>query len=228
MIPMVAPQVFKELVGKRGGARTIKRADLPLVGLRKAELGDVERVDDRTLRFCISTGCIDRDLDRINQAGWALDHFAKNPRVLWAHNAQMPPIGKATDFGVAGDRLMATVKFLPAEGYGSASAWADQIYNLAKDGWLSATSVGFRPLKYDFTEDPDRGGDDWWPGIDFHEQELVELSIVNVPSNPEALIEPPTDTAAPLADTGKDRRQRAIAEILCRVNGGPRGWRARV
>ena len=74
MIPMVAPQVFKELVGKRGGARTIKRADLPLVGLRKAELGDVERVDDRTLRFCISTGCIDRDLDRINQAGWALDH----------------------------------------------------------------------------------------------------------------------------------------------------------
>ena len=29
-----------------------------------------------------------------------------------------------------------------------------------------------------------------FPGIDFEEQELVELSVVTVPANPEALIEP--------------------------------------
>ena len=56
------------------------------------------------------------------------------------------------------------------------------------DGFLSATSVGFRQLTWDFTEDEERGADDWWPGIVFHTQELVEFSIVTVPANPEALI----------------------------------------
>ena len=36
-----------------------------------------------------------------------------------------------------------------------------------------------------------RGADDWFPGIDFEEQELVELSIVTVPANPEALVDAP-------------------------------------
>jgi hypothetical protein len=53
-----------------------------------------------------------------------------------------------------------------------------------RDGFLKATSVGFQPLKYAFTDDPQRRF-----GIDFLEQELIEFSLVTVPANAEALIE---------------------------------------
>jgi HK97 family phage prohead protease len=48
----------------------------------------------------------------------------------------------------------------------------------------SATSVGFNPIKFAFTDDPQR-----CYGIDFLEQELLEFSCVPVPANADALIE---------------------------------------
>ena len=44
-------------------------------------------------------------------------------------------------------------------------------------------SVGFAPIKFKFTSDPERKF-----GIDFIEQELLEFSIVPVPANPDAVI----------------------------------------
>ena len=57
--------------------------------------------------------------------------------------------------------------------------------------------------------DKDRGADDWFPGIDFEEQELVELSIVTVPANPEALVDAPgpgegTAIATPNPTSGEE------------------------
>ncbi len=49
----------------------------------------------------------------------------------------------------------------------------------------TSTSVGFAPLKYAFTDDPQRRY-----GIDFLEQELLEFSIVTIPANPDALLDP--------------------------------------
>jgi len=46
---------------------------------------------------------------------------------------------------------------------------------------LNATSVGFKPKEWVFNEDR--------KGVDFKTQELLEFSVVPVPSNPEALIE---------------------------------------
>ena len=74
---------------------------------------------------------------------------------------------------------------------------AESIYRLAQGGFLAATSVGFRPLKWEYTSDLARGADDWFPGIDFEQQELVEFSIVTVPANPEALIEQPDPVKGP-------------------------------
>jgi phage head maturation protease len=76
------------------------------------------------------------------------------------------------------------------------------VYRLARGGFLAATSVGFRPLKWEYTTDKERGADDWFPGIDFEEQELVEFSIVTVPANPEALMEPPPQEASDMSSTG--------------------------
>lgn len=190
MIPLVSSGRFKIANGARTGSKIIRRSNVAPLGVRKQVTEVVDKLDNRTLRFTISTGVVDRDRDTIDPKGWELANFSRNPVVLWSHQATMLPIGKAIDVIKADDRLRAVVEFLPEEGYGAASAFADQVYKLARDGYIAATSVGFRPLAWDFTEDEARGADDWWPGIDFHSQELVELSIVSVPANPEALIEP--------------------------------------
>lgn len=190
MIEFVSARAFKSFHVKRGPTGSPLRAKdgQIIAGVRKQAFEAVEKLNDRTLRFTISTGAVDRDLDTINVKGWQLDHFAKNPVVLWSHRADELPIGKAVDFGRDERRLFSAVEFLPG-GYGAASDLADTIYRMAQDGYLNATSVGFRPIKWDFTEDEERGADGWFPGIDFHEQELVELSLCTVPSNPEALID---------------------------------------
>jgi HK97 family phage prohead protease len=232
MLKMVTASRFKSLnIARTGAAGRIARrsSGVPMVGIRKqsTETVTVESEGDRTLRFTISTGVVDRDRDTISVAGWQLDAFRKNPVVLWAHNAWDPPVGRALEVGQTADRLSAAVQFLDDATYGDASKFADAIYKLARDGYLSATSVGFRPIEWDFTDDETRGADDWWPGIDFHTQELCEFSIVTVPSNPEALIEPDMPLIADAgtrghaneeATTARERRRR-VFQLVQTVGG---------
>jgi HK97 family phage prohead protease len=209
---LVTPERFKSMGLTRTKAGIVKRATLAAVGVRKQSIAPVEPVDERTLRFTISTGAVDRDRDVIDPKGWQIDAYGLNPVVLWSHQTAMLPIGKTLDVIRTDDRLRAVVRFLPPEGYGAASQFADEVYKLARDGFLAATSVGFRPLSWDVTEDPERGADDWWPGVDFHVQELVELSLVSVPANPEALIEPDAadieEAVAGFGEAGPARLQR--------------------
>jgi HK97 family phage prohead protease len=110
--------------------------------------------------------------------------------VLWGHDSSRLPIGRGFDVAVENGALKASVEFIP-EDLPEGGAFAESVYRLARGGFIAATSVGFRPLKWDYTSDKERGADDWFPGIDFEEQELVELSIVTVPANPEALMDEP-------------------------------------
>jgi HK97 family phage prohead protease len=195
----VTAQGFKSFHVKSSPLGAPLRTKDPAIfaGVRKMATEPIAAAGERTLRFTISTGAVDRDQDTISVAGWQLDHFVRNPVVLWSHRAEDLPIGKVVDIGRDDSRLFAAVKFLPG-GYGAASDLADVVYRMANDGFLAATSVGFRPMAWDFTDDETRGADSWFPGIDFHEQELVELSICTVPSNPEALI----DGAIPIEPGG--------------------------
>jgi len=202
---LVSPRDFKGMaIEARLGGRVIVRRQMPPIGIVKTAIEPVEDLEQRTMRFTISTGIVDRDRDKVAPEGWDTAHFQRNPVVLWSHQAATLPIGKVVELSRGPDRLSAAVQFLPAKGYGAASDFADQVYNLTKDGYLSATSVGFRPIKWEFTEDKERGAEDWFPGIDFHEQELVELSIVSVPSNPEALIDGAGDIMQPGIPPGAD------------------------
>jgi hypothetical protein len=55
---------------------------------------------------------------------------------------------------------------------------------LVVDGFIAAGSVGFIPIEFNFSSNPDRP-----MGIDFKRQELLEFSVVPVPANANALIE---------------------------------------
>jgi HK97 family phage prohead protease len=162
------------------------------IGIRKQIIGPAEAMtgDVRALRFTISTDAVDREQDKIAIAGWDLKNYKQNPVVLWGHDASRLPIGRAFDVKVEDGALKASVEFIPQD-TPEGGQFAESVYRLARGGFIAATSVGFRPVKWSYTRDAARGADDWFPGIDFEEQELVELSIVTVPANPEALIDAP-------------------------------------
>lgn len=130
----------------------------------------------RSIHIVCSTIAEDRHGDTIDPKGWKLDNYRANPVLLWGHDMYAPPIGRALSIGVNGASLEGQYEFAPAGVY----PLADTVYALAKNGFINAGSVGFKPIKYQFRTDSD--------GVDFLEQELLEMSIVSVPSNPEALI----------------------------------------
>lgn len=155
------------------------------LALRKQYISEIKVPDDDedelVLQFAISTGVEDRDRDTINPKGWDLKNYKKNPVVLWAHNYWTPPIAQGLKVWVKDEKLKAIVKFTDEDLY----PFGYMIYRMCKAGFLNATSVGFRPSKWE-----DRRNDEGaWVGYNFLKQELLEFSIVPVPSNPEALIE---------------------------------------
>jgi HK97 family phage prohead protease len=136
----------------------------------------IEPGTERKMSFLITTASVDRDGDTIDPKGWDLSSYTKNPVVLWAHDYSQPPIGRAINIQATQDGLKADVEFVPQ----GMSPFADMIHDMCKGGFLNATSVGFRGMDHDKAKDRERG-------YDFKKQELLEFSIVPVPSNPEAL-----------------------------------------
>lgn len=151
--------------------------------IKKAFSSDVRGINEekRTIDFIISTANLDRYGDKIEVEGWDLRAYKRNPVVLFAHDQWSPPIGKALPSSIKaeGKNLLATAEFATADIY----ALADTIFKLYKGGFMKATSVGFRPLKWEWVDEGER-----W-GIDFKEQELLEFSCVPVPANGEALVQ---------------------------------------
>lgn len=135
-------------------------------------------VDEPTRRatFTISTGAVDRDNDTIDPKGWQLDSYRKNAVVLFAHDYHALPVAKTIEIHSTDTALVATAEFPPKGTY----PFADTVYEMVKGGFLSATSVGFRGIEH--------SQNDARKGYDYKKQELMEYSIVPIPSNPEALV----------------------------------------
>jgi len=136
---------------------------------------------DRTVLFTASTEATDRVGDVIVQDGWQLDNYLKNPIGLFAHDSTSLPIAKGIRTEVVNGELVWLAQFATKDQY----PFADTVFQLVAGGFLNAVSVGFMPLEFEFLEDD---GASPFPGIKFTKTELLEISIVPVPANPEALI----------------------------------------
>lgn len=129
------------------------------------------------LEFVLSDETVDRYGDIIEQGGWDLKWFKKNPIALFGHNSGFP-IGRWEDVRVEGGKLMARLAFAAA----GTSARIDELRSLVEQGILRAVSVGFRPIDSD-PIDPKKP----WGAKRYTKQELLETSLVSVPANPAAL-----------------------------------------
>jgi len=128
------------------------------------------------LTVTISTRTRDCHGDILEPTGVHLKRFLRNPIVLWAHDYSSLPIGRATALTTEGDGIRARILF-------AQTRFAHEVCQLYKDGFLRGWSVGFVPRKWDVLTDENRK----FAGYHIKEWELLELSAVPVPANPEAL-----------------------------------------
>ncbi|MFO0607276.1 MAG: HK97 family phage prohead protease [Polyangiales bacterium] len=132
--------------------------------------------DARTIDVVASTDAEDRYGEVVEQV-WQLDAYAANPVVLYAHECDELPIGKAENVRVESGQLLATLRFVS----GDVNPKAEQVWQLIQEGVLRAVSVGFIPHTYRWEKQADR------EVLVLTDNELVEISVVPVPANPEAL-----------------------------------------
>jgi HK97 family phage prohead protease len=132
-----------------------------------------DALGERQIRVVASDPTPDRAGDVVVPAGCVLVNYRKNPIVLADHD-QTKPIGNA-EAVVRNGRLEALITFAPA----GASEKADEYCALAKAGVLNTISIGFTPIE----ASPIKGG-----GVLFSKWELLEMSVISVPANPNALV----------------------------------------
>ena len=137
--------------------------------------------DERTATFVASDETVDRYGDIVSVDGWDLKNFRRNPVFLWMHS-QYQPIGNVQKIGVEDGKLLATVRFFDA----GDNKTADDLWKLVKKKKLRAVSVGFT-VKGDEDIEAIRDENESITGFRFLRQELLELSLVSVPANPNAL-----------------------------------------
>lgn len=128
-------------------------------------------------RMIASTPDVDRDKDRVMPNGAKLENFIKNPVLMYGHNYRDPwaLIGKAADLQVdAGGINFQPELREPANDSDPMTV----IRALWDQKLLRAASIGFNPTKWMENE---------VGGRDFVEWELLEISIVPIPANQNAL-----------------------------------------
>jgi len=128
----------------------------------------------------VSTEDVDRDGDIVRQGGWDLSHFSAHPILLSSHNYRglTNQIGEWTQMQVEGTELVGVAQYYIGEG----NEEADWGFKLATKG-RAAFSVGFVP-DMSQAKQIEAGGN---ISYEFQGQELLEVSQVTVPSNPQAL-----------------------------------------
>ena len=149
--------------------------------------------NENTAEFIISDESQDRHGTIIPLENWDLDNYRKNPVVMYQHAGHWSDdpdqiIGKGEVYR-EGNQLIGRVTFED----GQYNEKAEKVAYKVKFGSLNATSVGFTPVERgEWRTVKNESGEE--KDVYFYGQvDLLEWSIVNIPSNPAA-------TAKMLAD----------------------------
>ena len=141
--------------------------------------------EQRMVEFVASTNSVDSYGTVLPVNKWDLSRYEKNGVIGYQHDIYWSDdpdnvIGRGEAF-VDGDALVVRIFFEPAD----INPKAEKVFRKVLFGSINAVSVGFNPTA------PGRWGDERKgenPDVYYFDgQELVEVSVVNVPSNPDAV-----------------------------------------
>lgn len=138
---------------------------------------EVKAYDDekRTIKGIATTPTADRVGDIVEPLGVK---FTNPMPLLWQHR-HSEPVGSVTFKKPTKDGIEfeATIASLDTEG--TLKSRLDEAWQSVKIGLVRAVSIGFRYLEYAFLDEG---------GIHFLKTEVIELSLVTIPANPDAVI----------------------------------------
>jgi HK97 family phage prohead protease len=133
---------------------------------------------DAVVEFIASNDKLDRYDEVIDAKGWQLDNYKRNPVFQNSHKYGdiCFTLGKSVLTEVRGNALVQRILFAV-----DINPIAKLAYDLYRQKFLNAVSVGFIPIRWETgsAESPYRRK--------YLEQELLELSAVSIPANPDAL-----------------------------------------
>lgn len=129
-----------------------------------------------TFSFTVITDRVDGNGNQADIDGWDMTRFNANPVVFFNHRWNDPPIGRALGLQTHTDHIVATIQLAPTQ-------LGEQIALMLADGYIRGASAGWKPLDWELNIS-DRG---FPTGIHSHRQELLELSVVGLPAQPDTL-----------------------------------------
>lgn len=130
---------------------------------------------NRIIEMIGSDESYDRVGDKMYMSGADLTNYKNNPVIIANHNygyTEKPSvIGRALDVNIIGSKMIFKIQFAETD---NGKEW----FYLYSNKYMNASSIGFIPKEY---KPNDQGG------YDFTKWELLELSMVAVPCNPNAV-----------------------------------------
>jgi HK97 family phage prohead protease len=137
------------------------------------------------LDFIASDESLDRYNETISAAGWKLGNYQRNPVFQNAHQHGdiIHTLGRAitTEVRVGTTSTSSPCLFQRIQFATDINPMAKIAYNLYRGKFLNAVSVGFVPIRWE------NGTEKTAYTRKFVEQELLEVSAVAIPANPNAL-----------------------------------------
>lgn len=140
--------------------------------------------EERMVEFVASTSSVDSYGTVIPVDKWDLSRYATNGVVGYQHDIYMSDdpdnvIGRGEAF-IDGDVLAIRIFFEPAD----INPKAEKVYKKVLFGSINSVSVGFAPTAAGHwgRKEDGENADVYY----FNGQELLEVSVVNIPSNPDA------------------------------------------
>src|SRR4029077_875409 len=130
------------------------------------------------LDFISSDQTLDRYAEIISASGWKLENYQRNPVFQNSHQYGdvIFTLGRALTTEVRSGKLVQRIQFAT-----EVNPVAKLAYGLYKGKFLNAVSVGFVPLRWE------NGTQEAGYRRKYLEQELLEVSAVSIPANPNAL-----------------------------------------
>jgi HK97 family phage prohead protease len=133
----------------------------------------VQPLADDEVLVTMSTSAQARDGHVLEARGVDLTNYRANPIVLWQHVPGLP-VGNAEDIHVAGDKIVARIRFAPL----GISDTADTVRGLVKAGIVKGCSIGFDIIDAVPLNDAKPRG-----GLRITAAEILECSFVSIPAD---------------------------------------------
>jgi HK97 family phage prohead protease len=188
---------------RRSYANGREVTELPALQVRAID------VEKREVRVLASSPTLDRHGEIILPSAFqdTISRFMANPCVLGCHQHRLadgepPVIGSVVKLWIDKAGLWAVIRFAETE-------LGESYWVLYRDGHMRAVSVGFVALQWEDKRDEDGGYVRTYTRV-----ELLEISCVAVPSNPDALVKESGNRNAWLDQKREAREEKKImAEI---------------